>query len=178
MDATPAPPPYAQLIRRRREAYPEMSMAAAARAAEALIGALSLNYQMSRSTWEQIENGNRMEKDQDGRSFRRQRGAKPGTIAIMACVVGVTPGELTEAGGEKGLAAAGILAALLADLKKRGQPDTSDQEVAGREIAQSAGGADEDAFDRLEAQAAELAELARRLRARQAGRTEGRSAAS
>ena len=165
MDAIPTPP-YAQLIRRLREAPPRMSIRQAAVAATRL--ARSMNAadpdnpvpvpEVSASTWGQIEKGSRMH---GGRP--EKRGAPAATLAVMAVTAGATPGELTEAGRPD---AAGELEALQNRIEtaREGKPGT-----------------DAGAVSRLAADAAELAELARALRARQArqpGEPEGRSAAS
>ena len=90
MDATLPPPPCAQLIRRLRTAPPEIPIRQAALIARAL------GYKMSPSTWEQIENGSRME-----RGARQPRGAPPRTVAVMAAVVGATPEELRGLGCDR-----------------------------------------------------------------------------
>ena len=170
MDATLTPPPYALLIRGHREAPPYMSIRRAAAAATKL--ARSVNAadpdnpvpvpEVSASTWGQIEKGSRMDKDKDGQSFARQRGAPAPTLAVMAVVTRASPEQLTEAGRPD---AAGELEALLHRIEsaREGKPGT-----------------DAGAVGRLAADASELAELARALRARQArpGEPDGRSAAS
>jgi hypothetical protein len=85
MAPKPKPPPEALLIERKRKAIvPRLSQRNAA-----------LKAGMSETRWRQIEVG--------GRWFRGRwepEIAPPDTLARMAHVVGVTPGELREAGRE------------------------------------------------------------------------------
>lgn len=78
----PIPPPEAQLIEQKRNQPPRMSIRqAAARAG------------ISETRWRQIESGARI-----FRGNRYPERAPAGTLASMARVVGVTPGELANAG--------------------------------------------------------------------------------
>lgn len=92
---SPKPPPEARLIQRKREEPPRLSMSEAARRAG-----------ISPTRWRQLENGYRL---MLGKPVRESAPAR--TLAAMAAAVGVTPGELKEAGRPD---AAGELEAMLA----------------------------------------------------------------
>ena len=99
--ARPKPPPYAQLIAAARLAPPKMTIIEAARRAG-----------ISDTRWSQLENGYRM-----NRGHAEPEWAPADTLAAMARAVGVTAGQLADAGRQD---AAGELDALPA---RRPEPE-------------------------------------------------------
>src|SRR5262249_51996380 len=100
MDSVPDPPPEAVLIYTGREAA-GLTITEAARK----VSLLSPDARISTARWSQIENGYEV---RAGGAIREVT-ARPGMLAHMARVSGVTPGELRETGRENAVAAAGIL---------------------------------------------------------------------
>jgi len=128
---TPAPPPEARLIRTAREA----AGMTAAQAAQATDGAVSAGY------WRDVERG------YGGRRGQRAAArASDKTLAAMARVTGVTPGQLNEVQRED---AARVLAEILRREESAARPDDGQLRAVPSQPHAEPGSPSEVEFERI-----------------------------